>query len=283
MKHTLCLLFFTIVTLIGFAQSDTEVKYQRGYSLLKTNNTTEAYKILGDLKSSVKNTDTLYNYIIWYYLSAVGQIEENFRKKEKFDSSLKYGLEALGVIQENKTYFDSKFADREQWMIKNLIVSYFGLGQLEEANKLKAILYRRYKEKTLPKGLDGYFNFDFFTLENKNIWGYEWYPELPDDRFSSSFTKIVYYVYSQNSDGTDKEQLYRFHVLMFHQDTTNAKFDYILERQHESEAGLVSGSYYKYTYKKDIDYKKLKEDIKIIVSSKLEPDTRRTISKPKRN
>jgi len=65
---------------------------------------------------------------------------------------------------------------------------------------------------------------------------------------------------------------------MYHHEATNAKFDYILERQLEDSIGTVSGSYFRFTYKKDIDYKKLKEDIKNIVLNKLEPDTRRTVS-----
>lgn len=281
MKYIIYTLTFLSITTISLAQNNIDIKYQRAYSLLKTNNIDEAYKTFKEIKPLLNRTDTLYNYVIWYYLSATGQLEESFRLKENFDSSLSYGLESLDLIKENKDLFDQKFADKESWMIKNIIVSYFGVGQIEEANKYKALLYNGYKEKTLPKGIELYFNYDFFTIDNKNIWGYEWYPELPIDRFSSSFTKVVYYVYSRNPDGTDKDQLYRFHVLMFHGD--GVKFDYLLERQQEDENGTISGSYYKYTYKKDIDYKKLKDDIKSIVVNKIEPDSRRTISRPKRN
>jgi len=164
-------------------------------------------------------------------------------------------------------------------MIKNIIVSNFGLEKIQQTDQYKKMLYDSYKQKTLPEGIDGFFNFDYFTLDGKNIWGYEWYPELPDNRFSSSFTKVVYYVYSQNSDGSDKDQLYRFHVLMFHQDSKNTKFDYILERQQEINNQNVSGSYYSFVYTKDIDYLKLKQDVKNIILNKLEPDTRRTIQK----
>ncbi|MEZ4805201.1 MAG: hypothetical protein R2852_06895 [Bacteroidia bacterium] len=154
--------------------------------------------------------------------------------------------------------------------IKNLIVSYFGLGQIEKAKKHKDILYKAYKQKKLPEGIDGYFNFHFFKFKDKNIWGYEWYPKLPKDRISSSFTKIVYYVYSTNPDGTDNEQLYRFHVLMFHKISKETKFDYLLVKKVETDKGLISSSYYQYTYLEDIDYKKLSDDIKEILTNEIE-------------
>ncbi|MDD3773652.1 MAG: hypothetical protein PHC38_13490, partial [Weeksellaceae bacterium] len=76
-------------------------------------------------------------------------------------------------------------------------------------------------------------------------------------------------------------QLFRFHVLMYHQDSKNAKFDYLLEKQMETDEATISGSYYQYTYKENIDYKKLKDDIKEIVTKEIEPSSRRTIPKRK--
>jgi hypothetical protein len=274
---------FICVTLsaLTFGQTDVNEKYEQVEKLLKADDTKGAYSLLKEIKLHLETEDSLYQYVVWYYVATASELESEYRRKEDYSNSLKYGLEALQAIQENKEYFDEKFAEREPWMNKNIIVSYFGLGQIENAKKYKEKLYQGFKDKKLPEGIDGYFNFDFFKLKDKNIWGYEWYPELPDDRFSGSFTKVVYYVYSTNEDGTDKDQLFRFHVLMFHQDSKNSKFDYLLERQIETDIAIVSGSYYQYTYKKDIDYKKLKEDIKEIVTQEIEPSTRRTIHKRK--
>lgn len=108
-----------------------------------------------------------------------------------------------------------------------------------------------------------YFNFDFFKVDNLNVWGYEWYDELPQNRFSQSFTKIVYYVYTTNSGGTEKDQLYRLHVLVFHGDNPN--LDYIMDKRISPDGGAWSCSMYRYAYKKDIDYKKLPDDVIEIV------------------
>jgi len=278
MKHcfNLTILFISMNVL---CQNENLTEYRKAESELRSGNTFESYKIFKNLYSKIKLQDTLHNYNLWYYVNAITELESKARMKEDFTKSLKYGTEALKLIQDGKKIFDTTFAKKEPWMIKNIIVSNFGLEKIQQTDQYKKMLYDSYKQKTLPEGIDGFFNFDYFTLDGKNIWGYEWYPELPDNRFSSSFTKVVYYVYSQNSDGSDKDQLYRFHVLMFHQDSKNTKFDYILERQQEINNQNVSGSYYSFVYTKDIDYLKLKQDVKNIILNKLEPDTRRTIQK----
>lgn len=280
MKTILTFIFLLIAT-FTIGQKENLTKYQTADSLLRAEDYIDAYNILKEIEVKCDQKDTLYGNILWYYLGAIWELEDQNRNKEQFETSIKFGLEALELMKKGKSLFNEEFTTREFWMHKNLIVSYFGLNQFDKAEKHKDILYKAYKHNRLPKGIDNYFNFDFFKMNDKNIWGYEWYQELPQDRFSSSFTKIVYYVYSTNPDGTDKDQLYRFHVLMFHQDSKKAKFDYLLERQLETEEATISGSYYQYTYKEDIDYQKLRDDIKEIISKEIEPSSRRTILKQK--
>jgi hypothetical protein len=277
MKKIFTLLFLTI-SVFSYGQTEVLKKYMLGDSLMQSNNFTEAYRIFRDIEPKCDKKDTLYNYILWYYTSSATQIEKAFRDKQQFDSSLYYGLEALKLIEKGKPYFDERFASRESFMTKNVVVSYFGLGQLENAKKCKDILYKAYKEKKLPEGIDKYFNFSFFKWEGKNVWGYEWFAELPENRFESSFSKVVYYVYSTNPDGTDKDQLYRLHVLMFHKIDESVKFDYVLTKYLETAKNEVSGTLYAYTYTKDIDYQKLQADIKEVLKGNYEPGTK-TIGK----
>lgn len=284
MKHLFfyCIAFSVFGSMTLFSQTKSNIEiYQEANTLLQKNKVEDAYKLYKELYSKVSEKDTLKSYITCYYLNTSTALEKENGMNQKFDKSLDYSLESLKLIQENKKYFDEKFAQRESWMIKNVILSYSGLNNLIKAKEYKSVLYKLYKENKLPEGIDEYFNFDFFKLVDKNIWGYEWYPELPENRSSSSFTKVVYYIYNTNSDGSDKAQLYRFHVLMYHQDPKNAKFDYILERQIETDDATVSGSYYQYTYQKEIDYKKLRNDIIEIVSQNIEPSSKRIMPKRK--
>lgn len=273
MKGILIILLLAITT-TAFGQSEIFKKYQKADSFLQVNNFSEAYKIFEDIEPRCSTEDTLYNYILWYYIGATTQIEQDFRNKEMFDSSLVYGLKALRLIEKGISFFDEEFAARRYWMTKNIVVSYFGLGQLDNAQKYKDVLYRAYKEKKLPKGIDEYFNFTFFKWNNKNVWGYEWFEDLPEDRFSKSFSKVVYYVYSTNPDGSDKDQLYRLQVLMFHKIDPSVKFDYVLTKRLETAKNEVSGTLYAYTYDKNIDFKKLQADIREVLKGNYQPGTK---------
>jgi hypothetical protein len=271
MKKTLTILFLTIST-VTFGQTDISKKYQTADSLLQTKNLPEAYTILKEIESQCNNQDTLYNYILWFYVGVTSELEKRSRMSEKFDESLQFGLEALGLIEKGKSYFDQEFAIREYWMHKNIVVSYFGLGQIDKAQEHIDFLYKAYNDKKLPEGIDEYFNFTFFKWEDKNIWGYEWFEQLPENRFSKSFSKIIYYVYSTNLDGTDKDQLYRLQVLMFH--GTSNMFDYVLTKRLETATNEVSGTLYAYTYKEKIDYTKLQKDVKEVLKGNYEPNSK---------
>lgn len=272
----LVLLAFSFTT---FGQNEVLRQYQIADSLINEGLNIEAYEIYKAIEPKVDKKDSIYAYILWYSNMLLSDIESKYRMEEDWNNSLKYQLEALKQLEKTNAFFNNELKDNYYWMQKNIIVSYFGLEDMKSAEKHKKILYKAYKKKQLPDGIDGYFNFSFFRLKDKNIWGYEWFPELGDKETEGSFTKVIYYVYSTNPDGTDKEQLCRYHVLKFHKFSRKSpKFDYILEKQTDEEQGLVSGSYYKYTYNKKIDYKKLKNDIIEILENNITPDTKRIIT-----
>jgi len=278
MKRLITILL-VICTNFSFGQTDVLKEYQMADSFMQKDDFKSAYNIFKNIEPKCDKKDTIYNYILWYYTSSATQIEKAYRDNQQFDSSLYYGLETLKLIEKGKPYFDETFASREYFMTKNIVVSYFGLGQLDNAKKYKDILYNAYKSKALPKGMDEYFNFTFFKWQDKNIWGYEWFEDLPEDRFSKSFSKVVYYVYSTNPDGTDKDQLYRLHVLMFHSIDPSSKIDYVLTKRLETAKNEVSGTLYAYTYTKDIDYSKLQADIKEVLKGNYQPDSKSIINK----
>jgi hypothetical protein len=274
MKNVLYLIL--LLPFLSHAQPLRKGALAAGDSLLKLQDYAGASAAYRTLLQRVKEDDTLLPHLVWNYTGALSGLERAARMKEDFAASLQYGTAALDLLKKYKHMFDAEFAAREAWMVKNVIVSYFGLGQFDKAVPYRAELYKGYKDKTLPKGIDGYFNFDFFTLDRKNIWGYEWYPELGDPGTEGSFTKIVYYVYSRNADGTDKDQLYRLHVLKFHKIDASAP-DYILTKTYDTEDSEISGSYYRHLYNRPLDYSKIREDVKVIVHAETVPDTKRIV------
>jgi hypothetical protein len=272
-------LLLTLTPLFIFGQTNIYKEFYYADSLIQNNQINSGYLKLKELETKIPESDTLYDYNLLYLTAIVSYLESESRANEDFKSSLDYGLEALELIKKGVKRFDSEFADKEYFMIKNIVVSYFGLGNYKKGQEFKGLLYKAYRKNNLPDGLNEYFNFDFFKLDDKNIWGYEWFAELPKDRFSSSFTKVVYYVYSTNPDGSDEDQLYRLHVLMFHGNIRH--FDYVMDKRLDTATDEISGTLYSFTYKKNIDYEKLHNDVIQIVEGNLQPDTRRTTSKTK--
>ncbi len=278
MKKINILILF-LIPIIGFGQNVYLTKYQKAESLLQTNEIDTAFVKFKELEKSLPKNDSLYKYALWYKVATATHLQEVYRYQEKFEESLEYAKEAFEGIEKGIEIFDEEFAKRKFFMVKNIIVAYYGLGNFEEGKKWKKKMYEAKEKNQLPEGIDQNFNFDFFKFEDKNIWGYEWYAKLPKDRFSSSFTKVVYYVYSTNPDGSDKDQLYRLHVLMFH--GNNENFDYVMDKRLETGTEEVGGTLYSYTYKEDIDFEKLKNDVKEVLKGNLKPDTKRTIKKGK--
>ena len=197
-----------------------------------------------------------------YYRTAY-MLEMAYRYQENFEEALKLNEEMQTLMKPATDYF----------AIRNKIVCYSGLGDYKKAAENRALLYKAHKKNKLPceYELCHYYNFDFFKIDTLNIWGYEWYDELPKNRFSTSFTKVVYYVYSTNPDGSDKDQLYRLHLIMFH--GTDMPFDYIMTRYISTENGEIRSSMYEYTYKENIDYEKLHNDVIEIVKGGKKTDT----------
>lgn len=263
------ILILCILPMVGFCQKTTLESYHEAQRYIQTDQIDSAYYKFKLLEESIPKSDTLYEHAVWYRTMTASHLEEVARYQEDFETSLKYGLDALEGIKKGKFMFADNFASREFFMVKNIIVSHYGLGNFKEGKAWKDKMYTAQKDSLLPEGIDQYFNFDFFKMGDKNVWGYEWFAPLPKDRFSSSFTKVVYYVYSTNPDGSDKEQLYRLYVLMFHGNQKN--FDYVLTKRLTDAApkGEFSGTLYQYTYKEDIDFEKLKKDVKEVVSGNM--------------
>ena len=259
--------FTSLIPFTGtYAQKD--LHEQHIDSLWKIAQFEEAYQYAKQRCLSLPaNKSQAYKDAIIDYYRTTEMLETYYRYQENFKEALKLNDELL-ALKHNVDYS----------AIRNKIVCYSGLGDYEKAAENRALLYKAYKKKKLPceHELCHYYNFDFFTIDTLNIWGYEWYDKLPKNRFSTSFTKVVYYVYSTNPDGSEKDQLYRLHLIMFH--GKDMPFDYIMEKHISTENGEWRRSMYQYTYQENIDYEKLHHDVIEIVKENKKTDTRQNVS-----
>jgi hypothetical protein len=281
MIKRLTILLLLSYSAVAYAQYDIIMQYRRADSLLQADNALEAYKILRRIEPVTNKKDTsLYPHVIFDYTVAVSMLEADARMNENWKFSISYALEALGVIKKGKEYFEGEYAEREYWMYKNIIVAYFGLGYPEKAREYQDKLYLAYKMHKLPAGLDEYYNFEFFKWNGLHVWAYEWYPELADMKENDGYSKIVYYVYNTNPDGTDKDQLYRIHVQKLTKADATIKPDYVLNKQLETATGETSGFLYAYTYRSPINYNKLRADIRQVLKGIYEPPVIAPVKKP---
>ncbi|MDX2361854.1 MAG: hypothetical protein QNK23_13680 [Crocinitomicaceae bacterium] len=268
MKHLLFVITAAISS-ITFSQTNYSDEFKKAEIMLEEGSLMDAYVIFKSIEQNVPQSDTLYDYALWNYVQTLTKLEQASRMKENYKIALEYGLEALEGIEKGMDIWEV-YSAHWFWMNKNLIVNCYGLNQLDLARKYQDVLYAAYKNEELPEGLDKYYNFEFFTWNGNNVWGYEWYPELGDPETEGSFSKIVYYVYSTSPDGTDRDQLYRLHVLKFHKFDDSVSFDYLLTKRLEKAVGEKSGSLYNYTYESPIDMNKVREDVRKVLNGEYE-------------
>ncbi|MDD2984048.1 MAG: hypothetical protein PHQ74_11750 [Crocinitomicaceae bacterium] len=263
------LVFFLLLTpFLIFSQNDNLTQYQKAVDYNTINQPDSAYHLFRKLENHILKSDSLYPFLLTNKVLSIIELEKESRLSEKFQESLDYGLEALKAFQELKGRVSEELVKKEYLIIKNVIISSFGLGDFEGAKEWKALLYHAQKASLLPKTMAASFNFDFFTVDDLNVYGYEWYAEYPKSPYDkSNFTKVIYYVYDTNPDGSDKQQLFRLNLEKFNGTARN--MDYVLTKKIGSGPNETSVTLYAYPYVKNIDYQKLQNDVREIAGGNI--------------
>ncbi|MCB0633428.1 MAG: hypothetical protein KDD15_27015, partial [Lewinella sp.] len=176
-----------------------------------------AQELYGNLKSVLDKGTNDYNYAADQIAMIRFFDRDALRQQGKYRESINYLMDFIRYIEEEREFIRPLWYDEKRYfLIKTIIQNYFALGELEKARIYQDMLYAAYRAKLLPEGIDEYYSFEMFRWQDKNVWGYEWYPELGDPEAEGSFSKIIYFVYSTDEAGQDKDQLFRLHVLKVH-------------------------------------------------------------------
>lgn len=267
MKSLLFLILF--IPFLSFSQNDNLIQYQKALDYSAIGKPDSAYVVIKRLEKHILKSDSLHVFVLESKISALMELEKEARRTESFQKSLEYGLEAWESIQKGRAILQAEVVRNEYVLTKNLVVSYFGSGNIEQGLEWKAKLYQFHKAGLLPRELNTYFNFDFFTVDDLNVWGYEWFEEYPRSPYDkSNFTKVIYYIYTQKADGSDHEQLYRLHLEKFNGTARN--MDYVLTKKSGSGLDETSVKLYAYPYVKKIDYQKLQNDVREIAGGNIQ-------------
>ncbi len=273
----LLLIFLFLLPIFAFSQSQSSLLLKAN-QLLEEQKFSDALTIFKQLRSSSSKSDTVYKDIAYGYSATLHSLGENAKKEDDWNQLIELRKVLIKSLEEDKAYLRPGLQDFKYWAYKDIIVSYFGLNEHSKAKPYQDLLYTGYKNKTLPEGIDEYYNFEKLTINNQNIWGYEWFPSLGDKETEGSFSKHVYYIYSRNEDGSDKDQLYTLHTVKVHKLNKDSP-DYVLTKRTYNNEQEVSETIWSATFNSPIDYKLLHNAIMDYVYGKLKSDTKSTISK----
>lgn len=263
----LCL---AVVSAASCLAQEPEARFERATALYQDGRLNDALAILVELDGSEEiDEQPLIENVRRAHVSTLFLLGKAAQATEDWQSAREFYEQLLTVLERPQDALSSELiADletRRYWTYKNMVLACHGLKDLDAAATWREKLYQARRDELLPTGLDEYFNFDFFRHESLNIWGYEYYPELGDPETEGSFSKYVYFVYDTNEDGTDKDQLFRLHVLKFHKLNPTEQPDFVLTARRGGGAEEASRTLYDYTYNTPVDFEKLRSDIEKLV------------------
>lgn len=262
LMRTFVTLCFCLVSATLSAQENAK-KFDEAGKLFQQGNLAEAAKLLVEIDSDEQVDSELRKDVQWSLASCYSVLAKNAIRQEDWKNARQYS-ELCEEVIENAIEFksDEQWLAKKYWCYKNLIVAFHGLEDYEQAKANREKLYQEFRNGSLPDGMDKHFNFEFFKHDGKNVWGYEYFKELDDVEAGESFSKIVYFVYSTKEDGSDKDQLFRLHVLKFHKIDASDPNDYVLTKRVRQGDDTGSRTLYNYTYSDPVDVKKLRSDIR---------------------
>lgn len=258
---TLFLILFAAFAQTTYGQKtiETEINFSKAYSFYELKQYDSSLWYFNELKKVITKEDTLFRDVAFgitaslYFRELAAKNAEDWKKTETLANDF------LNTVEEYKDVLPAGLLEKKYFVWKDLVLVNFGTGKKEEAKKYQDILYAAYKNKELPKGIDQYYNFQKFIWKGLNVWAYEWYPNLGDKETEGSFSKHVYYIYSRNETGQDKEQLFRLHTIKVHKSGDSNMPDYVLtyKKSDKEGSGEASRTLWDYTFKNPIDYNEL--------------------------
>ncbi len=276
-KTPILIAMLLMVSNYTFCQTTIEKKTDEAFSFYNNKDYEKCLKLLRELHSEVDRKDSTFSEIAYYYSASLYfQLAEK-KKKDDWAQIIYLSKEFLKGLEEDKDLLDMELQENKYWSYKDIVVAFFGLGQRDSAAKYQKILYKARENKELPEVLDEYYNFEKFVYNDQNVWGYEWYAQLGDKETQGSFSKHIYYIYSRNSDGSDKEQLFTLETVKIHKLKDDSPEDYVLTKRIYSDDREQSETIWTYTFEDPIDYKKLHNAVVEFLERKVKTDTKSII------
>lgn len=277
--RTTTTIFFLFFCACIWGQNNIDLLFQKADSTyFDYKDYNKALGLYNKIKSQLKTSDKDYAYTVDKIAKSIFYLQLQVAEKDNWEQSISLSNQFIDVVEKESKYIEPELEVKKYWMYKNIVVGYFGLDQQKKAIPYQEKLYQAHKDNKLPKGLNEYYCFEKFVYNNQNVWGYEWYANLGDKEAEGSFSKQVYYIYSRDDVGSDKEQLYTLETVKIHKLKSGGP-DFVLTKRVNKEDQEVSQSIWAYTFANPVDYTKLHNAIVECLKGDIKTDTQSIIDK----
>jgi hypothetical protein len=280
MKRLSALILLILFNCQLFAQNDLDQDLKKAKKYYKNGSYGNSVKILRQVLWVAEKSDTMFytEVVNGLCYSLYHNLHEMVLLETQWDSVISLSKEYLKIIKEDSIFANPELQSKKYWIYKNLIVAHHGIGDTLVSEKYRKLLYEAKKQDILPEGLANYFNFEKIVYKDLNIWGYEWFAELGDKETEGSFSKHVYYIYSRDSKGKDKEQLYTLETVKIHK-FSGSEPDFVLTKRIYSKDSEKSQTLWTYTFRNPIKYSELHQVILEFLNNNTKPETETIIKK----
>jgi hypothetical protein len=255
------------------AQSGQLQKLKDAFDYLDKKDFSNSLKLFRELHSQVDRTDPSFSYVASGTAESLFFMLLDVMKRNDWKGTIDLSNEFLKLLEDDASVLDPSWLGKKYWVYKDLVVAHFGLGQWDLARQYQDALYGAYQKSQLPQGIDRQYNFEKFVHNGMNVWGYESYGSPEEVGQGTSFAKHVYYVFSRDAEGNDKDPLFTLETVKVHKLTEDLP-DFVLTKRVYQKDQVESETYWAFTFKDPIDYGELHRRIVEFLNGGFTPDSR---------
>ena len=261
------------------AQSGQLQKLKDAFGYLDKKDFSNSLKLFRELHSQVDRTDPSFSYVASGTAESLFSMLLDVMKRNDWKWTIDLSNEFLKLLEEDASVLDPSWLKKKHWVHKDLVVAHSGLGQWDLAKRYQDLLYDAYHKNELPEGIDRQYNFEKFVHNGMNVWGYESYGPLEASGQGTSFSKHVYYVFSRDAEGNDKDPLFTLETVKVHKLTEDLP-DFVLTKRVYQKDQVETETYWALTFNDPIDDKELHRRIVEFLNGGFTPDSKSITKNP---
>lgn len=226
----------------------------------------KALALYKSIESNIEEQHAVYPYVVEKVASSMYFIQQKAMEAGKRDESIYWAQQFLDYLIHHEKKLQNTILVHKYYMLRNLVVDHFALGDVDAAKDYQDILYQGHKNNELPSGLKKHYNFEQFEWKGNRIVAYEAYKTPESVPADESFVKHMYYVYSSDKKAADQEPSYTLETSkIVKQAATGSNAVYVLSMHVQGADRSQATPLWTHTFAKDVDYSELREAVLAVV------------------